>query len=76
MIEKRGKVAAVICTEQFATSARMTAQTFGMAGYPHAEILHPIGRVSDQELDERARVAFPQVLAILGLSGDQKASQN
>ena len=61
MIEQRGKAAAVICTEQFASSARMTAQTFGMHGYPFAEILHPIGRVTEQELTERAEVAFPQV---------------
>lgn len=65
MIEQRGKAAAVICTEQFASSARMTAQTFGMDGYPFAQILHPIGRVSEQELTERAEVAFPQVLALL-----------
>ena len=65
MLEQRGKAAAVICTEQFATSARMTAQTFGMAGFPFAEILHPIGRVTDQELDERAEVALPQVLELL-----------
>ena len=65
MIEQRGKAAAVICTEQFATSARMIAQTFGMAGYPFAEILHPIGRVSEKELTDRAKVAFPQVLALL-----------
>jgi hypothetical protein len=65
MIEQRGKAAAVICTEQFASSARMTAQTFGMAGFPYAEILHPLGRVSDQELSERAQVAFPQVVTIL-----------
>jgi len=65
MIEQRGKAAAVICTEQFASSARMTAQTFGMDGFPYAEILHPIGRVSDKELAERAEVAFPQVMAIL-----------
>ena len=65
MIEQRGKAAAVICTEQFASSARMTAQTFGMAGFPYAEILHPLGRVSDQGLSERAHVAFPQVVNIL-----------
>ncbi len=65
MIEQRGKAAAVICTEQFATSARMTAQAFGMSGYPFAEILHPIGRVSEKELSERAEVAFPQIMAIL-----------
>lgn len=59
--------AAVICTEQFASSARMTAQTFGMHGYPYAEILHPIGRLSEQDLEERAKVAFPQVLSILEL---------
>ncbi len=65
MIERRGKAAAVICTEQFASSARMTAQTFGMSSFPYAEILHPIGRVTDQELAERAAVALPQVVAIL-----------
>ena len=69
MIEQRGMAAAVICTEQFASSARMTAQTFGMAGYPFAEILHPIGRVSERELAERAEVAFPQVVAILEMAG-------
>ncbi|HEU5382100.1 MAG TPA: hypothetical protein VFV38_42330 [Ktedonobacteraceae bacterium] len=68
MIEQRGKAAAVICTEQFASSARMTAQTFGMHGYPFAEILHPIGRVSELDLDTRADVAFPQVLNILELT--------
>jgi hypothetical protein len=65
MIEQRGKAAAVICTEQFASSARMTAQTFGMSGFPYAEILHPIGRVNEQELAERAGVAYFQVMAIL-----------
>ncbi len=65
MIEQRGKAAAVICTEQFASSARMTAQTFGMHDFPYAEILHPIGRITEQELDERAAIAYPQVIAIL-----------
>jgi hypothetical protein len=65
MIEQRGKAAAVICTEPFASSAHMTAQTFGMHGYPFAEILHPIGRVSEEELEERAEVALPQVIHIL-----------
>jgi hypothetical protein len=65
MIEQRGTPAAVICTEQFVSSARMTAQTFGMAGFPFARIMHPIGRVSEEELAERAAVALPQVLAIL-----------
>jgi hypothetical protein len=65
-IEQRGKAAAVICTEQFISSARMTAQTFGMGGYPIAVILHPIGRVTEQALDERAEVALPQVLELLG----------
>jgi hypothetical protein len=65
MIEQRGKAAAVICTEPFASSARMTAQTFGMDGYPFAQILHPIGRASEKELEERAGVALPQVMNIL-----------
>lgn len=43
----------------------MDTQTFGMHGYPFAEILHPIGRVTEQELAERAEVAFPQVVELL-----------
>lgn len=65
MIEQRGKLAAVICTSQFVSSAHMTAQTFGMADYPFAQVLHPIGRVTDAELAERADVALPQVVALL-----------
>lgn len=65
MIEQRGTAVAVICTGQFISSARMTAQTFGMDGYPIAVILHPIGRVTEQELDERAGVALPQVMDLL-----------
>jgi hypothetical protein len=65
MIEQRGRAAAVICTEQFASSAHMTAQTFGMHDFPYAEILHPIGRVTEKELDERAELAYPQVMTIL-----------
>jgi len=67
MLEQRGKAAAVICTEPFASSARMTAQTFGMHGYPFAEILHPIGRISEDELEARAEFALPQVVGILSL---------
>ena len=65
MIEQRGTAAAVVCTEQFISSARMTAQTFGMDGYTIAVIPHPIGRVTEQELTERAEVAFPQVVELL-----------
>jgi hypothetical protein len=65
MIEQCGKAAAVICTEPFASSAHMTAQTFGMHGYPFAQILHPIGRISEEELEQRAAVALPQVVSIL-----------
>lgn len=68
MLEQRNKAAAVICTETFASSARMTSQTFGMDGYPFAQIMHPIGRVSESELAERAEVAFSQVKHILALS--------
>jgi hypothetical protein len=67
MIEKRGKPAAVICTAPFASSARTTAQTFGMDGYPFAEVAHPLGRVTQEELDERAQVALPQTVKLLGL---------
>ncbi len=57
--------AAVICTDQFISSARMTAQTFGMHNYPFAIIPHPLGSLTDAELQQRALLALPQVLDLL-----------
>lgn len=39
-----------------------------MDGYPFAQILHPIGRVREHELEERAEAAFPQVKRILEMA--------
>lgn len=57
--------AAVICTDQFVASAQAQAAICGNPGYPFAVVAHPIGSLTPAELQERAAVAVPQVIAIL-----------
>jgi hypothetical protein len=64
-LDRRGVPAAVICTEQFVASARAQAEICGNPAYPFAVIAHPIGSLTRAELDERAAIATPQVVAIL-----------
>ena len=56
---------AVICTEEFVASARAQAEICGNPLYPFAVVAHPIGSLTRAELDTRAAVAAPQVIAIL-----------
>ncbi len=64
--EKHGIPAAVICTNEFINAARAMAEVAGLPGYPFAVVDHPVGSATDEERMEKARVALPQVLEILG----------
>ena len=63
--EKHGKPAAVVCTEPFIATAKMTARIQGIPEYPFALLPHPFGSLTDAQLRERAHQALPQVLQIL-----------
>ena len=56
---------AVICTDQFVTSARAQAAICGNPDYPFVVVPHPIGSLTPAELQARARAATPQVIDIL-----------
>ena len=57
--------AAVICTDQFVTSAKAQAAICGNPDYPFVVVAHPIGSLTAEELRDRARHAVSQVLEIL-----------
>ncbi len=56
---------AVVCTDQFVTSARAQAAISGNPEYPFVVVAHPIGSLTDAELRERARAATADVIRIL-----------
>lgn len=57
--------AAVICTEEFVASSKAQAAICGNPLYEFAVVAHPIGSLTLAELQARAAVALPQVIAIL-----------
>ena len=64
-IERRGKPAAVVCTDRFIVTARAQAAACGLPDYPFAVVPHPIGRLPEEVLRERAEQAAPQVVKLL-----------
>jgi len=64
-LDRRGVPAAVICTEEFVASSKAQAAICGNPLYRFAVVAHPIGSLTQTELQGRAAVALPQVIAIL-----------
>jgi hypothetical protein len=64
-LERRGVPTAVICTDEFARSAKAQAAICGNPDYPFVVVPHPIGSLTAAELAARARTAAPQVIEIL-----------
>jgi len=65
-LEQKGMPCALICTEPFVHTARVMAEQIGLKDYPMIIIDHPIGRLSDPDLQSRINQAIPDVLRILG----------
>jgi len=64
-LDRRGVPAAVICTEEFVASSKAQAAICGNPLYEFVVVAHPIGSLTLTELQARAAVALPQVIAIL-----------
>ena len=64
-MERRGGPAAVICTEPFRKTVEIVSKVRGVEGYPVAYIPHPVGRLTDDELRERARAVAPEIGRLL-----------
>jgi hypothetical protein len=72
ILESLGVQAASIVTDAFTLSSDAMARTRGAAGYRYAMVPHPLSNLSPEECRERARDVLPDVLAILGLAGDEE----
>lgn len=64
-LEKRNIPAAVISTDLFIPTANAQSMISGITSYPFAVIPHPIGRLNETELMERAEAAAAQVIKLL-----------
>lgn len=65
ILEGRGIPTAVICTEKFLVTARAMAEALNLPDYPLIVIRHPVSNMSDEELEEQARLAAPRVIEII-----------
>lgn len=64
-LEKKGKPAALVCTDQFIQTAKSMAKFQGMPDYPFAIVPHPISALEEPDLRERARAVLPTVLQLM-----------
>jgi hypothetical protein len=64
-IEKAGRPAAAIMTDQFIATARAMARSLGMPDYPFAVIPHPISNDGPTALRVKAADALRQCRVIL-----------
>lgn len=65
LFEKAGVPAVPIITRPFETTARYLAEMQGFADFAYVAVPHPITSLPLDEVRERARLAAPQVEAIL-----------
>lgn len=64
-LQKRGLATTLICSESFLELGKTQAQVFGVPDLPLVVIPHPLGGLALDRVEERARVAVPQVIEII-----------
>jgi len=64
-LEKQGTPTISICTDEFAPLGKMEAQALRMPFLPMVSIPHPLGGLKPEEVAEKAKVAFQEILSIL-----------
>ena len=64
-MERQGIPAATIITTVFANTARAYTRLMGVPDFPYLMCAHPIGNLTDDGLQARARLLTPQVRHLL-----------
>ncbi len=64
-LEKRHIPTAVIVTDLFINTAKVIAAAAGIPDYPFAVIPHPIGRINEAEIADRAKAVMAKVEELL-----------
>ena len=65
LFEKNGIPAASIVTDVFQSTGRAMAQSWGLPDYKFLAMPHPIGNLTDAQLDQRAREMVPEIVKLL-----------
>ena len=65
VFEKHGIPAASIITDVFESTGRAMAMAWGLPNYKYLAMPHPIGNLTDDELDQRAHDMVPQIVELL-----------
>jgi hypothetical protein len=67
-LRKRGLTTAVICSEPFLKLGKNQARVFGVPDLPLLLIPHPLGGLSLEQVEGRARHAIPQIVELIKTS--------
>lgn len=63
--EQLGKRAVVLCTAPFEVTSKNIARMLGIPDYPFVILDHPLGSLTEDEINERAAAACEQAIGIL-----------
>lgn len=64
-LRKRGLATAVICSDPFVRLGRTQALVLGTPDLPLVIVPHPVGGLSLEQVQTRAKVAVPQVVKLI-----------
>jgi hypothetical protein len=66
VLERAGIPSVSICTHAFRITAEAMARSLGFPGYRYVTVPHPIASRTQQEIDEIAAAALPEIVRVLG----------
>jgi hypothetical protein len=66
VLERAGIPAVSICTSAFRITAEAMARSLGFPGYQYVTVPHPVASRTQEEIDEIAAIALPEIVRVLG----------
>ena len=66
MLERAGIPAVSLCTDAFRITAEAMANQMGFPGYQYVAVPHPIASRTQEEIDQIAADALPEIVRVLG----------
>jgi hypothetical protein len=66
VLERAGIPAVSICTSAFRITAEAMARSLGFPGYQYVTVPHPVASRTQEEINEIAAIALPEIVRVLG----------
>jgi hypothetical protein len=66
VLERAGIPAVSICTSAFRITAEAMARSLGFPGYQYVTVPHPVASRTQEEINEIAAMALPEIVRVLG----------